>query len=63
MQADAASPGKSETIAGAPDATFAIDAAQANLGEIELGTLAQRKADRPDVKQFASRMVADHTKG
>jgi putative membrane protein len=35
--------------------------AEANLAEIEAGKLAAEKAQSPQVKQFGSRMVQDHT--
>lgn len=44
------------------DKTFVKKAAQADKAEIELGTLAQQKTSNPEVKQFAERMVRDHTK-
>jgi putative membrane protein len=41
---------------------FVAKASEGNLGEIEAGKLAQTKATDPKVKEFAKRMVADHTK-
>jgi putative membrane protein len=38
------------------------DIAQANIAEIETGKLAQEKASKDEVKQFARTMVDDHTK-
>jgi len=44
------------------DKEFILNAAQGGMTEVELGKLAQEKASSPDVKQFGSRMVADHSK-
>jgi putative membrane protein len=44
----------------AQDRTFAREAAQADLAEIELGQLAEQKATNQSVKQFAQKIVADH---
>lgn len=41
---------------------FAVDAANANMHEVELGKLAQEKAQNPKVKSFGTMMVNDHTK-
>ena len=54
--------GAQSSRAASGDTAFATKAAQANLAEIELGKLAQQKAMRDEVKQFAQRMVADHGK-
>jgi putative membrane protein len=43
------------------DKTFATEASQGGLAEVELGQLALQKASSPQVKQFAQRMVTDHT--
>jgi putative membrane protein len=43
------------------DKTFATEAAQGGLAEVELGQLAIEKATAPWVKQFAQRMVTDRT--
>jgi len=42
--------------------SFIKKAAEINLGEIELGKLAEQKANNPAVKDFGKRMVEDHTK-
>jgi len=60
--AQKASSGKAATAKGAPDESFALTAAQANLGEVELGKLAQQQGQHADVKQFGMRMVTDHMK-
>lgn len=44
------------------DSTFVKKAASGGIAEVELGQLALQKASSPDVKQFAQRMVNDHTK-
>ena len=43
------------------DAAAMKQLAQANLNEIEAGKAAASKAQSPDVKQFAQKMVDDHT--
>jgi len=45
----------------ASDRQFLENAAEANLGEIEAGKLAKEKAKTDPAKQFAGRMVHDHT--
>jgi len=44
------------------DRNFIMKAAQGGMAEVELGQLAAQRASDPQVKQFAERMVADHTK-
>lgn len=41
---------------------FWIKAAQGGIAEVELSQLALKKAQNPEVKNFAQKMVADHTK-
>lgn len=50
--------GKSEPAAA--DRAFMETAAQANLAEIDAGTLAEKKAAHPDVRKFAQKMIEDH---
>jgi putative membrane protein len=44
------------------DKAFVDKAAQGGMAEVELGNLAMQKATNPDVKEFAQRMVHDHSK-
>lgn len=41
--------------------TFYIEVAQANLAEIELGTLAKEMGTTPAIRMFAQRMIQDHS--
>ena len=44
------------------DQTFVMNAAKGGLAEVELGKLAQQKAQSDQVKNFGKRMVDDHSK-
>jgi putative membrane protein len=44
------------------DRMFVVNTAKAGLAEVELGKLATRNASSDQVKQFAQRMVDDHSK-
>jgi putative membrane protein len=48
--------------AQAADATFIREAAMDGMAEVEHGRLAETNAESADVKQFAQRMVTDHSK-
>lgn len=44
------------------DQTFVRKASQGNQAEVELGKMAAEKTTNPQVKQFAERMIRDHSK-
>src|SRR5689334_20843231 len=44
------------------DKGFVMKAASGGVMEVDLGQLAQQRGQSQDVKDFGSRMVADHTK-
>src|SRR6478735_8980172 len=44
------------------DADFASKAIAAGMAEVKFGSLAERKALKPEVKQFGVQMVQDHTR-
>jgi|SRR5579863_3862972 len=46
---------------GSPDESFYKTAAEAGVGEVDLGNLAAQKSSNPKVKDFAAMMVKDHS--
>ena len=42
--------------------TFASNAAQGGMAEVEMGRLAAQRASDPEVKAFGERMVSDHSR-
>lgn len=44
------------------DKAFVHEALEGGMAEVQLGQLALEKSSNPDVKQFAQKMVDDHTK-
>jgi len=60
-QPAAPAPAQQQKLDG-DDQDFLENAAQAGHAEIEGSKMAQAKAKSADVKQFAERMIADHTK-
>lgn len=69
-QADSANASMSDTAtatsapatAAEEDSTFAVEAANGGMAEVQLGELAQTKGTDPKVKEFGKMMVTDHTK-
>ena len=59
--ASGASASPKDTL-NAADVAFIKHAASSGKGEVKIATLAETKAERPDVKEFAAMIVADHTK-
>src|SRR5512133_2373584 len=53
---------KSASSVAAKDKSFMKNAAQGGMEEVELGQMVAEKAKSDDVKQFAQRMVQDHSK-
>lgn len=53
---------KVASSASEEDSKFAVAAASGGLAEVELGHLAEQKSTNPNVKQFGSMMVTDHSK-
>lgn len=56
-----ATPGTAETAQNFGDQAFVTKALQGGEAEVELGKLAQEKSQSQDVKQFAQKMVSDHS--
>jgi putative membrane protein len=47
---------------GSDDTDFIKNTAKGNLAEIDLGHMAVQKTQSPEVRDFANRMIRDHTK-
>lgn len=61
--ASASTGATSSTLAkGSKDAMFVREAAAGNLAEVKMGRIALDKSSAPDIKEFAQRLVDDHTK-
>lgn len=60
--ASLAQQGGDQNNLSAGDKKFLTMASEGNAAEISLGNLALQKSSNPDVKEFAQRMVDDHTK-
>jgi putative membrane protein len=45
----------------AADREFAMKAASGGMAEVQTGQLADQRSTSPQIKQFAQRMIADHT--
>jgi putative membrane protein len=58
---DHTEPAKTTPSRHSPDREFIVQAAEAGLTEVKLGTLASEKARSPEVKKFAQMMVKDHS--
>jgi putative membrane protein len=58
----AGQPDAKSTTAKGDDRTFLAQAAAGGMAEVQFGKLASQKASDPEVKQFAQKMVEDHTK-
>lgn len=57
-----ATPAPRPKIKESPDRAFMRKATDNNLKEVALGQLAAGKAQNPDVREFAARMISAHTK-
>jgi len=63
MGAQAPKPGRADAPAKpVTDADFVMQASATDLAEINLGRIAAKQATNAEVKQFAQRMVNDHSK-
>jgi len=51
-----------DTKIASDDRNFVMKAAESGMEEVEMGQLALRQANSDEVKQFAQRMVDDHSK-
>lgn len=55
-------PGSGKSSLSPADRRFALEAAHSGMAEVDLGILAAERAASPEVKQFAQRMIDDHTR-
>ena len=53
---------KGDQVVTGGDLAFMNAAAPGGMAEVEMGRLAAKQAESNEVKQFAARMIADHTK-
>lgn len=53
--------GQASAALSSADRTFAQQAAASSIGEVQAAQAAQQKAASPQVRQFASRIINDHT--
>jgi putative membrane protein len=60
-QSPGANTGTPQTAQSFGDQAFVTKALEGGMAEVELGQLAQQKSQSNDVKQFAQKMVSDHT--
>lgn len=61
FQAPQAASSHSAQMASSQDKQFIMKSSEGSMAEVELGKLALQKSQNPDVKQFAQKMVDDHT--
>ena len=61
MPAPGAAPESAPTGQNFGDQAFVAKALEGNAAEVQLGQLAQEKSQSNDVKQFAQKMVSDHS--
>lgn len=61
-QAPAATQPNQTTTLSALDRQFMIDAAQGGMAEVSLGQLAVQRATNSALKQYAQRMITEHTR-
>lgn len=57
-----ASAAEQKTVTNAADTKFIKEVGEANKGELKMAELGTQKAERADVKEFATMLVTDHTK-
>lgn len=61
LQGPQASSSHSTQMASSQDKQFIMKSSEGSMAEVELGKLALQKSQNPEVKQFAQKMVDDHT--